>query len=46
MSDDDLKKILFTLQLLKNKTKDDSEAQGFAYAAICAIEKHLGIDKE
>lgn len=46
MSDEDLKKILFTLLLLKNRTKGDDEAQGFAYAAIRAIENHFGIDEE
>ncbi len=46
MTDDELKKILFTLQLLKNKTKDDSEAQEYAYEAMRSIENYFGIDKE
>lgn len=46
MNDEDLKKILFTLLLLKNRTKDDEEAQGFAYEAIRAIENHFGIDRD
>lgn len=41
MSDEDLKKILFTLILLKNRTKDDDEAQRMAYAAICLIHDHF-----
>jgi hypothetical protein len=42
MSDDDLKKVLFTLYLLRNKV-DDENAKGYAQEMIDLIERHLGV---
>ncbi len=44
MTDDELKKILFVLIMMKNKMKDDAKSTEYLDEAIGYIEKHFGIE--
>jgi hypothetical protein len=44
MTDDEIKKILFVLIMMKNKMKDDSESVEYLDEAIGYIEKHFEIE--
>ena len=43
MTDDDLKKVLFVLIMLRNKMKDDPETIKYIDEAIGYIESHFGL---
>ena len=46
MNDEDLKKVLFTLYLLRNRVEHDKSNWDAAQEAINLIEKYFGIDNE